>query len=73
MNHLSGLLLFTHSVMSDWEPMDCSLPGLPVLHYLLKFAQVHVLCVGDAIQPSHLLMACSPALNPSQHQDLTFL
>ena len=23
-------------------PMDSSTPGLPVLHYLLEFAQVHV-------------------------------
>ena len=22
--------------------MDCSMPGFPVLHYLLKFAQIHV-------------------------------
>ena len=32
--------------------MDCSTPGLPVSHYLLEFAQVHVHCIGDAIQPS---------------------
>ena len=24
-------------------PMDCSTPGFPVLHYLLEFAQTHVL------------------------------
>ena len=24
------------------DPMDCSMPGFPVLHYLLKFAQTHV-------------------------------
>ena len=24
------------------DPMDCSTPGLPVPHYLPKFAQVHV-------------------------------
>ena len=35
--------------------MDCSTPGLPVLHYLLEFAQTHVHWVGDAIQPSHPL------------------
>ena len=33
--------------------MDCSTPGLPVPHDLLKFAQVHVHCISDAIQPSH--------------------
>ena len=24
------------------DPMDCGMPGLPVPHYLLQFAQVHV-------------------------------
>ena len=36
------------------DPMDCSTPGLPVPHHLLKFAQVHVHCTGDAFQRSHL-------------------
>ena len=27
--------------------MDCSIPGFPVSHHLLKFAQVHVHCIGD--------------------------
>ena len=44
---------------------------LPVLHYLLEFAQTHVHCVGDAIQPSHPLSCPSlPAPNPFQHQSL---
>ena len=30
--------------------MDCSIPGVPVLHYLPEFAQTHVHCIGDAIQ-----------------------
>ena len=30
------------------------MPGLSVPHHLLKFAQVHVHCIGDAIQSSHL-------------------
>ena len=52
--------------------MDCSTPGLSVPHHLLKFAQVRVHCIGDVIQPSHLLMPCSPsALNLSQHQGLS--
>ena len=25
------------------DPMDCSVPGFPVLHYLLEFAQTHTL------------------------------
>ena len=24
------------------DPMDCSMPGFPVLHCLLEFAQIHV-------------------------------
>ena len=51
--------------------MDCSMPGFPVLHHLLEFAQIHVHWVSDAIQPSHPLLPPSPhALNLSQHQDL---
>ena len=33
--------------------MNCSIPGFPVLHHLLEFAQIHVHSVGDAIQLSH--------------------
>ena len=42
--------------------MDCSTPDLPVAHYFLKFAQIHVHCIGEAIQASHLLL---PLLLPS--------
>ena len=50
---------------------DCSMPGFPVLHYLLEFAQIYVHWVGDAIQPSHPLFPPSPpALNLSQNQNL---
>ena len=31
------------------DPMDCSMPGSSVLHYLLEFAQIHVCWGGDAI------------------------
>ena len=37
------------------DPTGCSTPGLPVSRPLLKFAQVHVHCINDAIQPSHPL------------------
>ena len=51
--------------------MDCSMPGIPVLHRLLEFAQTHVHWVSDAIQPSHPLSLPSPlAFNLSQHQGL---
>ena len=46
--------------------MDCSMPGLPVHHHLLEFAQIHVHWISDAIQPSHPLLPSSPpALNLS--------
>ena len=51
------------------DPVDCSVPGFPVLHYLLGFVQTHVHQVGDAIQTSYPLSSPSPpALNHSQHQ-----
>ena len=53
------------------DPMDYSTPGLPVLHHLPEFTQVHVHCIGDAIQPSHLLKPSSPsAIDLSQDQGL---
>ena len=44
------------------------MPGLPVPHHLPEFVQVHVHCIGDAVQPSHPLMPSSSALSLSQHQ-----
>ena len=45
------------------------MPGFHVPHHLLKFVQVHVYCVGDAIKPSHPLTPSFPSvLNLSQHQ-----
>ena len=53
------------------NPMNCSMPGLPVHQQLPEFTQTHVHQVGDAIQPSHPLSSpSSPALNLSQHQGL---
>ena len=44
------------SSLSLCDPMDCSMPGLPVPQHLPEFDKVHVHCIGDAIQPSHPLM-----------------
>ena len=46
----------TQSCQTLCDPMDCSMPGLPVHHQLLELAQTHVHGVGDAIQPSHPLL-----------------
>ena len=53
------------------SPMDCSTPGFPLSHSLLRFSQVHVHCLADAILPSHPLLSSShSAFNLSQHQGL---
>ena len=60
--------LIVKSCLTLWDLTDCSTSGFPVLHYLLPFAQTHVHCVRDAIQPSQ--SSPSPAFNLSQHQGL---
>ena len=53
------------------DPMNRSMPGLPVHHHLLEFTQTHIHRVSDAIQPSHPLSSSSPpAFKISQHQGL---
>ena len=61
----------TQSCPTLGDPMNCSMPGLPVHHQLPEFTQTHVHQVSDAIQPSHPLSSPSPsAPNSSQHQSL---
>ena len=53
------------SCLTLCDPMDYSMPGLPVHHQPPEFIQTH------AIQPSHPLSSLSPlAFNLSQHQGL---
>ena len=57
----------SHSVVSLFDPVDCSTPGLPVLHHLPELAQTHVHWISDAIQTSYLLSSPSaPAFSLSQ-------
>ena len=59
------------SCLTLCDPMDCSMPGFPVLHYLPEYAQTHVHWVSDAIQPSHPLSPPSPpTLNLARQQGL---
>ena len=61
----------TQSCPTLCNPMNWSMPGLPVHHQLQEFTQTHAHRVGDAIQPSHPLSSPSPpSPNPSQHQGL---
>ena len=73
---LGHLSLIQLSSVAQWSPTLCnpinrSMPGLPVHHQLPEFTQTHVHCVRDAIQTSHPRSSpSSPAPNPSQHQSL---
>ena len=61
----------TQSCPTLCDPMNRSMPGLPVHQHLLEITQTHVHWVSDTIQPSHPLSSPSPpAPNPSQHQRL---
>ena len=64
---------FSHSVVSNsFDPMNRSMPGLPVHHQLPELAQTHVHRVGDAIpvclftpllvqqSPSHVRLFVTP-------------
>ena len=48
------------SCLTLCDPTDRSMPGFPVLHHLLEFAQTQVHWLGDAIQPSRPLWSPSP-------------
>ena len=61
----------TQSCPTVCDPMNRSMPGLPVHHQPPEFTQTHIHRVSDAIQPSHPLSSPSPpAPNPSQHWSL---
>ena len=53
------------SVSQSWptlcDPMDCSMPGLPVHHQFLELAQTHV---HRSVMPSNHLILCHPLLLP---------
>ena len=50
------------SCLTVCDPMDCSILGFSVLHYLPEFGQTHVHRVSDAIQ---LILCCPLLLLPS--------
>ena len=72
MNHPSDQIRsVAQSCLTLCNPMNRSMPGLPVHHQLTEFTQTHIHRVNDAIQPSHPLSSPSPpAPSPSQHQSL---
>ena len=58
----------TQSCPTLCNPMNCSMPGLPVHHQVPESTQTHVLWVSDVIPT--ISSPSSPALNISQHQGL---
>ena len=54
------LIQVTKSCPALCDTMDSSMPGIPVLHCLPEFAQIHVHWISDAIQLSHPLLSSSP-------------
>ena len=62
-NYFSLFLQFSSVAQSCptlCDPMNRSMPGLPVHHQLPEFTQTHVHWVRDAIQPSHPLSSPIP-------------
>ena len=60
------ILLFSpiaHSCLAVCDPMDCSMPGIPVHHKLIEFTQTDVHRVSDAI--NHLIFCCPLLFPPS--------
>ena len=51
------------SCLTPCDPMDCSTPGFPALHYLPEFAHTRVHWVDGAIYFYHLSTPSPPALN----------
>ena len=56
----SSLLSFSHSVVSDsFWPMDCSMPGFPVLHHFPELSQLMSI---ESVMPSNHFVLCHPLL-----------
>ena len=69
MESVMGWFLYCCSV-AKWgptlcDPVDCNMPGSPVLHCLLEFAQIHVHWVADAISSSITLFSFCLLASPA--------
>ena len=59
--HLDCCCSVAQSCPTLCDSMDRSILGLRGPHHLPEFAQVHVHCISDAVQPSHPLTPSSPS------------
>jgi len=67
----SSVSSVAHGHLTLCDPMDCSVPRLPVHHQFLALTQIHVHQVSDAILASHPLLSPSPpTFNLSQYHGL---
>ena len=59
----------TNSCLTLYNPMDCSMPGLPVPHHVLEFAQVMPV---ELVMPSnHLILCCRlPIISIGRYYDI---
>ena len=55
----------TQSCPTLCNPMDCSKPGLPVLHYLPEFAQTHIHHINSTISSSVTPLSLCPQSFPA--------
>ena len=60
------------SCLTLCDPMNRSMPGLPVHHQLPEFTQTHVHQVSDAIQASYPLSSPSPPAHNLSHNQSPF-
>ena len=51
----------SQSYLTLGDPMDCSMPGFPILHHLLELAQTWSLST-ESVMPSNHLTLCHPLL-----------
>ena len=59
------------SCLTLCDPIDCRMPGFPVLPQFPELAQTYIYLVGDAIQPFHPLSSpFPPGFNLSQNEGL---
>ena len=70
---MNGIRIVTHCLFSSvaqlcptlCDPMNRSMPGLPVHHQLLEVTQTHVHQVGDAISSSVVPFSSCPQSLPA--------
>ena len=60
--YFSSVQFIAQSCPTPCDPMNCSMPGLPVHHQILEFTQSHV---HESVMPFNHLILCHPLLLPS--------